>query len=82
MQINLLSAKSVSSEVQFFLVAAGGTALQSVRIIHFRREIDRMNRMNRILKEQNQNGGCGPNGAQIRKWGCKMLRHNMLRNIV
>jgi hypothetical protein len=29
--------------------------LQSVRIIHFRKEIDRMNRMNRIPKEQNDN---------------------------
>jgi hypothetical protein len=30
-------------------------ALQSGRIIHFRKEIDRMNRMNRIPKEQNDN---------------------------
>jgi len=28
----------------------------SVRIIHFRKEMDRMNRMNRIPKEQNDNG--------------------------
>jgi len=31
-------------------------ALQYVRIIHFRKEIDRINRMNRIPKEQNDNG--------------------------
>jgi hypothetical protein len=37
-------------------VAAGRAALQYRRIIHFRKEIDRMNRMNRIPKEQNENG--------------------------
>jgi hypothetical protein len=35
------------------------SALQYVRIIHFRKDIDRMNRMNRIPKEQNDNGLVG-----------------------
>jgi hypothetical protein len=30
--------------------------LQCVKIIHFQKEIDRMNRMNRIPKEQNDRG--------------------------